>query len=109
MSRWRQPGERDPEGDPIPISGALDRYLVAEGLTAMVALDVITGRWPEIAGEDLSEHSRPRSIRSGALIVAVDHAAFGTELRFRADQILEAVKALVGEDAITSLEVRVAP
>jgi predicted nucleic acid-binding Zn ribbon protein len=64
-------------------------------------------RWPELVGEGIAEHTRPRALRDGTLWVAVDDPAWATQLRWLEADLLARLGEVVGPDRVARIEVRV--
>jgi predicted nucleic acid-binding Zn ribbon protein len=69
----------------------------------------VFGRWAEIVGEQIAAHTRPLTMRDGALQVAVDDPAWAPELRFLEPQILGRLQEVLGTVEVDRIEVRVRP
>ena len=108
MTTWRplRPRRGD-RPDPVPVSAALDRLTARLGAPAADALATVFTRWNEVVGPMVSAHAQPISLRGGVLLVAVDDPAWATQLRYLGASVVERLTALVGEGAVTRLEVRV--
>ena len=48
---------------------------------------VLTG-WPEVVGEAVAAHARPRTLRQGVLIVEVDSPEWATQLRYLEEELV---------------------
>ena len=100
----------DPEGrPPRPIGASLDavaRNLGGQGGPALVDL---LGRWPAVVGEQLAAHCRPVSLRSGALVIAVDEPAWGAQLGWLEADLLRRLAEALGAGVVTRITVRVRP
>ena len=105
MSTWRpsSPGPRDP----TPIGRSLDRVTKSLGMANSDELRGVFGRWPELVGEQVAAHARPRSLRDGALVVVVDDPAWATQLKWLEADLLARLREVVGEGVVHRLEVRV--
>jgi predicted nucleic acid-binding Zn ribbon protein len=99
------------EGDdlPQPLSGALDRVARKLGAPRSSALSAVFARWEEIVGEGVAQHSRPLSLRDGALVVGVDEPGWATQVKFLSTTLLERLAEVAGEGVVNAIEVRVRP
>ncbi|HSI74113.1 MAG TPA: DUF721 domain-containing protein [Fimbriimonas sp.] len=59
-------------------------------------------RWDEVVGHDLAERSWPDRYTSGTVWVAVEGAAWASELRMRKEEILRKLKDVSGEPSLFS-------
>ena len=110
MTTWRplrpRGGDRP---DPVPVAAALDRLASRLGAPGADALATVFTRWSDVVGPMVSAHTQPISLRGGVLVVAVDDPTWATQLRYLGASVVERLAALLGEGAITRLEVRVRP
>lgn len=85
------------------------------GKNGFVELDIITN-WPDIAGENLAEHSHPQSIdfkrgqrNDGILNIAADSGAFAIEIAHKKKNIIEKINTYFGYGAVSDLRIIQAP
>jgi predicted nucleic acid-binding Zn ribbon protein len=95
--------------DPTPVGEELDRFVKGLGGPSARTVGGVFSRWAEIVGEQVAAHTRPLSMREGALQVAVDDPAWAPQLRFLEAQIVDRLAEVVGPGEITRIEVRVRP
>ncbi len=79
------------------------------GLPAPDLLATVFSRWEELVGADVAAHATPTSVRGGALVVTVDHPAWGSSLRLLGGDLLRRLEEETGSSEVTELVVRVAP
>jgi predicted nucleic acid-binding Zn ribbon protein len=102
-SHWSGSGadSRDPQA-----FGALITGLVRDrGWERPTAEASVLGRWGQLVGAGIAEHSQPVSLRDGALVVAAESTAWATQLRLLAPRILQRLRSQLGPDIVTSLRV----
>jgi len=75
----------------------------------VVVLETVFSRWSELVGPTVAAHTRPASLRGGVLVVNVDEPAWGSELRYRAQDLLSKIAGSLGHGSPTRMEVRVRP
>ncbi len=92
---------------PRSLEGSLDVLSVRLGMEGARTLGRLFSGWTEIVGPAMAEHVRPVRIDADALVVAVDHPAWATQLRLLGDTLLDTVSERVGVDRPSRLEVRV--
>jgi predicted nucleic acid-binding Zn ribbon protein len=98
--RWQPlPGEVP---EPRSVGESLGRVASSLGLAP-----TLLTRWPELVGEGLAEHTRPRSLRAGTLVVLVDDPAWATQLRWLEADLVARLGELLGTDQVQRIEVRV--
>ena len=73
------------------------------------ALQAVFSGWEDIVGRTLASRSRPVSLARRVLVVAVEDAAWGSELRYLAAGVLARLDEVVGPGTATRVEVRVRP
>ncbi|MDQ3573911.1 MAG: DUF721 domain-containing protein, partial [Actinomycetota bacterium] len=69
----------------------------------------VFARWEDLVGPVIASHSRPVSLQGGVLVVGVEEAAWGSELRYRARDVLARIAESAGPGAPDALVVRVRP
>lgn len=107
MSTWRPlPCSSGPKV-PGRLTGALDRVARSLGAPGAGALGVVFGRWSEVVGTDTAAHSRPLRLAGGTLVVGVGDPGRATEMRFRANEILDRIEEIAGTRVAERVEVRV--
>lgn len=106
MSTWRdlpRPEAKPPER----LSAGLDRVARQLGAPGAAVLAALFDRWDEIAGPELAPRSRPLWLARGTLVVGVGDPTAATEVRYRANEILDRVEQAAGRRVAERLEVRV--
>lgn len=59
--------------------------------------------WAEVVGESLRQHSRPRRVRDGRLVVAVEDAVWKQEITLLGADILRRLNERMGGDRILEI------
>jgi predicted nucleic acid-binding Zn ribbon protein len=91
------------------VGESLDRVAASLGVPLASTLSTVFASWPEMVGESVAQHSRPRSLRDGVLVVAVDEPAWATQLRWLEADLLTRLREVLGPDQLARIEVRVQP
>ena len=105
--RWKPlPGD-GPE--PTRVGASLDRVAHALGVTRASTLSGVFASWPDMVGESVAQHTRPRSLRDGTLVVSVDEPAWATQLRWLEADLLARLAEVLGPGQVARIEVRVSP
>jgi predicted nucleic acid-binding Zn ribbon protein len=86
------PDERDPQ----LLSSAIPRMIEDRGWSVPAAVGGVMGRWGEIVGSHIAAHCTPLEFNDGILTVRTDSAAWATELRMMAPQLLAKLNAELG-------------
>jgi hypothetical protein len=70
----------------------------------------LEAEWDELVGADAAKHARPGRYSNGRLVVFVDSAVWMSELvRYRRDDMLNAMQRRFGRDKISSLSLQPDP
>lgn len=112
--RRRRPATRDSEWsgagpgarDPVRAGAALDALVESGGWAATLSGHAVTGRWREIAGPAVAEHSRVESFTDGVLTVRCDSTAWATQLRMLVPTLMARLGEEAGEGVVTSVLVK---
>ncbi len=99
------PGQPGP--GPRRVAESLDRLATSLGVPSAGVLTTLFSAWPELVGDAVAAHSRPRSLRDGVLVVAVDEPAWATQLRWLESDLLVRLGEVLGEGVVQSIDVRV--
>lgn len=101
---WSGPGpdDRDPQ-----VLGRLASRLVADrGWGDRVSAGVVFGRWAQLVGSEVAEHSQPVSLQDGELQVRASSTAWATQLRLLQRQLIARITAGVGPGVVTRLRIQ---
>lgn len=95
--------------DPQPISEALDALVRRFRIVPPEVLEVAAAAWREVAGDELAEHSRVRSVRSGECVVEADGPAWATRSRYLGGVLRDLLADRLGDGSVTVVKVVVTP
>ncbi len=73
------------------ISGVLPDLLRQRGWEYQLDLHSIFPRWPELVGEEMSEHARPLKIEKEVLWLEVDNSSWMQQFQYEKMELLEAL------------------
>ncbi|MCU1379518.1 MAG: hypothetical protein JWN29_2501 [Acidimicrobiales bacterium] len=105
--RWKPlPGQ---VAEPRRVGDSLDRVASSMGVSRASTLSAVFASWAEMVGDSVAQHSRPRSLRDGTLVVAVDEPAWATQLRWLEADLLTRLNEVLGPGQVARIEVRVVP
>jgi len=100
------PGRRERREDPQPLTAALDALIGDQGWALAAATGSVFGRWAQIVGPDLADHTKPESLTDGELTVTADSTAWATQLRLLAAQLVRRLNVELGDGAVRRVKVR---
>lgn len=104
--RSSEPVKRVRRDDPQPLDAAIKGLLDNEGWNMAAATGSVFGRWAQIVGPELADHTQPEALRDGELIVVADSTAWATQLRLLAAQLVRRLNAELGPGAVQRVKVR---
>ena len=102
-------GSRPRRDDPQPLTAAVGGLLSARGWRQRAAVGAVFGRWAEVVGPDLAAHTRPEAFEDGELVVIADSAAWATQVRLLAPQLLRRLSAELGAGTVRRVRVQGPP
>ncbi len=107
MSTWQPSGPPPAERDPQRIGELLDRTTKRLGGPTSSTTSTVFSRWEQIVGTDIAGHSRPVSLHGGVLVLAVDHPAWATQLRYMTADLLTRISDATAGAEVTDIHIRV--
>jgi predicted nucleic acid-binding Zn ribbon protein len=102
----RPPVRRVRRDDPQALGTAIESLLDNEGWGLAAATGSVFGRWAQIVGPELADHTQPESLRDGELTVQADSTAWATQLRLLAAQLVRRLNAELGQGTVQRVKVR---
>lgn len=91
--------------DPLLLGDQMDRLLSDRGWKVDVAVGSVMGRWPEIVGDEVSQHCTPVTFEFGILTVRADSTAWATQLRLLESSIMARLDGEVGKGTVSALKI----
>ena len=107
MSTWQPSTPPRGEQDPKKLSELLDRTTKRLGGPSSGTTSAVFSRWEQVVGPDIAGHARPVSLHRGALVLAVDHPAWATQLRYMTSELLTRVGEATGGSEVSEIQIRV--
>ncbi|HMC40620.1 MAG TPA: DUF721 domain-containing protein [Acidimicrobiales bacterium] len=107
MSTWQPSGPPPGERPPRKLSELLDSTTRRLGGPSASTASTVFAHWEEIVGTDIAAHARPVSLHRGILVVAVDHPAWATQLRYMTADLLTRIGDAVGGADVAEIHLRV--
>lgn len=106
LRRRYRPAARRRRDDPQPLAAAIEGLVDEQGWEPAVATGSVFGRWAQMVGPELAEHTTPESLRDGELCVLADSTAWATQLRLLAGQLVRRLNAELGNGTVLRVKVR---
>ncbi len=91
--------------EPQSVGEALEDVIADRGWTTQVSVHLLLGRWPELVGAAVADHTRPESFDKGVVLIRCDSTAWATQLRLMAPQLLARLNESLGDGTITRLNI----
>lgn len=98
----REPGRG---GDPKAFGGAIRDLMALRGWEERAAVGGVFGRWPQIVGPELAEHTEPQTFEDGILTVAVDSPAWAQQVRLLAANLVKRLNEDLGHGTVLKVKV----
>ncbi|MCK1794610.1 DciA family protein [Streptomyces sp. XM4193] len=100
-------GARRDGRDPLPLGVALERLKAERGWEMPMAVGGVAGRWAEIVGEKNAEHWQPDRYDEESRVLAVrcDEAAWATQLRHMAPDLVRRLNQELGRGTVRAIKV----
>jgi len=105
--RWGRPDDERP--GPRRLGEALDRLSTSLGLPPAAATARLVRAWPEIVGDAVAAHTRPRWVRGGVLSLTVDDPVWASQLRWLEGDLLARVAEVTGPGVVERIVLQVRP
>lgn len=92
-------------GDPTAFGPAIRELMAARGWEERAAVGGVFGRWPQIVGPELAEHTVPQTFEDGVLVVAADSTNWATQLRLLAATLVRRLNEELGHGTVQRVKV----
>lgn len=100
-------GDRgDRGGEPARFGAVLKSMFAENGWEQRLAIGAVFGRWAQIVGPGLAEHTRPVEYADGELIVVADSPVWATQLRLLASDLVRRLNEELGDGSVRRVKVR---
>ena len=103
--RGQVSGAHPDERDPQLLESTLDRLVSDRGWDLDLRVHAVFGRWAELVGPQVADHSTPESFEDGRLVVRTDSTAWATQLKLLAAQVVKRLNEELGHGTVVHLEV----
>ncbi|GHH38545.1 DUF721 domain-containing protein [Streptomyces candidus] len=94
--------------DPLKLGAALDRLKTERGWEMPIAVSGVMGRWKEIVGPDVAQHSEPLKYDEDEriLVVRCDSTAWATQLKWMVPDLLRRLNGELGRDTVRVIKLQ---
>lgn len=83
----------------------LDNLASTLGLTDVDSITALFVDWPEIVGEQLAQHCKPRSLRDRVLTIEASDQQWATELKWMASLLIERCCVALGPGSVAEVRI----
>ncbi|MGH2722472.1 MAG: DciA family protein [Actinomycetota bacterium] len=104
-----RPRRRGGMKDPVGIQSLVGRVAGELGLAEVLAASRLFRSWEEIVGPEMAARSQPLWLRAGVLRIQTDSAAWASEVRYLAPELLRRTNEAFGGEVATELQVSLKP
>lgn len=91
--------------DPRSMADSLSRVIASQGWSAPISANAVIGRWPQVVGDQVAQHTTPETFTDGKLVVRTSSTAWATQLRMLLPQLERKIAAEIGEGVVTEIVV----
>ncbi|MEU8887356.1 DciA family protein [Streptomyces sp. NPDC048442] len=94
--------------DPLKLGAALDRLKTERGWEMPIAVSGVMGRWKDIVGPDVAQHSEPLKFDEDerVLVVRCDSTAWATQLKWMIPDLLRRLNGELGRDTVRLIKLQ---
>lgn len=96
---------RRDSAEPKPLGDGIEKLIADRAWQVDVQAGAVFGRWREIVGAEVAQHSGPTAFEDGVLTVRADSTAWATQLRLLASSLLAAIERQIGVDVVRELRI----
>lgn len=90
---------------PTPMRDALDNLASTLGMTDVDSINSLFVDWPQIVGEHLAKHCKPRSLRKRVLTIEASDQQWATELTWMSSLLIERCCLALGPGTVESVRI----
>lgn len=87
------------------MADSLSRVIASQGWSAPISANAVIGRWPQVVGDQVAQHTTPETFTDGKLVVRTSSTAWATQLRMLLPQLERKIAAEIGEGVVTEIVV----
>lgn len=91
--------------DPMAVGQALEGLIADRGWAKEVNVHLLLGRWAELVGPAVAEHSTPEAYRDRVVVVRTSSTNWAAQLRLMAPQLVARFNAALGDGTIKAIRI----
>ena len=103
--RGKASGSHPDERDPQLLDLTVGRLVADRGWGLDLRVHAVFGRWPELVGAEVADHTTPESFTDGKLVVRTDSTAWATQLKLLTPTVVRRLNEELGHGTVTLIEV----
>lgn len=92
--------------DPVSAGSVVTSIVAQHDWAGQLAVHSVTGRWADIVGATIADHTRVETFSDGVLTVRSDATTWATQLRLLTPQLMNRLDEEVGSGVVTRIEVK---
>lgn len=92
--------------DPRAFGSVIGELLSERGWEQRAAVGGIFGRWADIVGPEVAEHTKPQTFEDGEVVVLADSTAWATQVRLLAPNLVRRLNEELGHGTVRKVKVR---
>lgn len=93
------------KAEPMALGEALEGVIQDRGWTTEVNVHLLLGRWAELVGPAVAEHSTPEAYRDRVLVVRTTSTAWASQLRLMAPRLVARMNDSLGQGTVTHVRI----
>jgi predicted nucleic acid-binding Zn ribbon protein len=97
------------KNDPTGVGDILKALKKRTKLGRMLENAQIWEHWPELAGEPLASHARPRTVKDGQLRIEADSAVWMHKFNYHKWKIIKRINRMAGKELVSDVFIELIP
>lgn len=91
----------------LSMKECVSRFAETSTGNSAVVVSNIHSLWEKIVGSDVAQHVHARHVKDGILYVGADHPAWGIQLKYMQENIIEQLNQAMPDEKISSVQMSV--
>lgn len=91
--------------DPQKVADIAEALVHARGWEEPVEVAAVVGRWREIVGEAVADHTTVERFQDGALVVRASSTAWATQVKLLQSELRRRISEVVGADLVREITI----